>query len=107
MASPALWIKAVFPDMARATIIRSNFMFTLVGATITDFQKNNDNVFFSADVSNPDGGTGAVASALAPTPTLLTAVPEPSTWAMMILGFAGVGFMAYRRKNQGLAFRIV
>ena len=28
------------------------------------------------------------------------AVPEPSTWAMMILGFAGVGFMAYRRKNQ-------
>ena len=34
-------------------------------------------------------------------------VPEPSTWALMILGFAGVGFMAYRRKNQGLAFRIV
>ena len=25
-------------------------------------------------------------------------VPEPSTWAMMILGFAGVGFMAYRRR---------
>jgi hypothetical protein len=25
-------------------------------------------------------------------------VPEPSTWAMMILGFAGIGFMAYRRK---------
>jgi hypothetical protein len=33
------------------------------------------------------------------------AVPEPSTWAMMILGFAGVGFMAYRRsrKDRGLA----
>jgi PEP-CTERM motif len=33
------------------------------------------------------------------------AVPEPSTWAMMVLGFAGVGFMAYRRtrKNDGLA----
>ncbi|MCK1636032.1 PEP-CTERM sorting domain-containing protein [Bradyrhizobium sp. 157] len=28
------------------------------------------------------------------------AVPEPSTWAMMILGFAGVGFMAYRRRNR-------
>jgi hypothetical protein len=27
-------------------------------------------------------------------------VPEPSTWAMMILGFAGVGFMAYRRRNK-------
>jgi hypothetical protein len=31
-------------------------------------------------------------------------IPEPSTWAMMILGFAGVGFMAYRRRNQGAAF---
>jgi hypothetical protein len=31
-------------------------------------------------------------------------VPEPSTWAMMILGFAGVGFMAYRRKLKP-AFR--
>ena len=27
-------------------------------------------------------------------------VPEPSTWAMMLLGFAGVGFMAYRRKMK-------
>jgi hypothetical protein len=27
-------------------------------------------------------------------------VPEPSTWAMMLLGFAGVGFMAYRRKSR-------
>jgi hypothetical protein len=29
------------------------------------------------------------------------AVPEPSTWAMMILGFVGVGAMAYRRKQSG------
>jgi hypothetical protein len=28
------------------------------------------------------------------------AVPEPSTWAMMVLGFAGVGFMAYRHKSK-------
>ncbi len=28
------------------------------------------------------------------------AVPEPSTWAMMILGFAGIGFMAYRRNAK-------
>jgi hypothetical protein len=38
--------------------------------------------------------------------TFASAVPEPSTWAMMILGFAGVGFMAYRRKQNGPAFRI-
>lgn len=33
----------------------------------------------------------------------ISAVPEPSTWAMMILGFLGVGFMAYRRKQSGAA----
>jgi hypothetical protein len=31
---------------------------------------------------------------------LASAVPEPSTWAMMILGFGGIGFMAYRRKSK-------
>jgi hypothetical protein len=30
----------------------------------------------------------------------LHAVPEPSIWAMMILGFAGVGYMAYRRSRK-------
>jgi hypothetical protein len=29
-----------------------------------------------------------------------SAVPEPSTWAMMILGFAGIGFIAYRRRSK-------
>ena len=33
----------------------------------------------------------------------VAAVPEPSTWAMMILGFAGVGFMGYRRRKSALA----
>ena len=33
----------------------------------------------------------------------VTGVPEPSTWAMMILGFAGIGFLAYRRRNQSAA----
>jgi hypothetical protein len=32
----------------------------------------------------------------------VSAVPEPSTWAMMILGFLGVGFMAYRRNNKAM-----
>jgi PEP-CTERM motif len=31
-------------------------------------------------------------------------VPEPSTWAMMLIGFAGLGFTGYRasRKSAGL-----
>jgi PEP-CTERM motif len=32
--------------------------------------------------------------------TSVSSVPEPSTWAMLILGFAGIGFMAYRRKSK-------
>lgn len=56
------------------------------------------NVNFSADISSNIGGTintGTVGG------IFVASVPEPSTWAMLILGFAGVGFMAYRRKNQG------
>jgi hypothetical protein len=30
----------------------------------------------------------------------ISAVPEPSTWAMMILGFAGIGFLAHRRARK-------
>jgi hypothetical protein len=32
--------------------------------------------------------------------SVTAAVPEPSTWAMMMLGFASLGFMAYRRKSK-------
>jgi hypothetical protein len=33
----------------------------------------------------------------------LTAVPEPSTWAMMLIGFGGLGFAAYRRRRGAVA----
>lgn len=29
-----------------------------------------------------------------------TAVPEPSTWGMMVIGFAGLGFAGYRRATR-------
>ena len=31
--------------------------------------------------------------------SIANGVPEASTWAMSLLGFAGVGFVAYRRKS--------
>jgi hypothetical protein len=31
-------------------------------------------------------------------------VPEPSTWAMMLLGFAGLGYAGYRVSRKGAAF---
>jgi hypothetical protein len=30
-----------------------------------------------------------------------TSAPEPATWIMMLLGFAGLGFVAYRRTKKG------
>ncbi len=33
----------------------------------------------------------------------ISAVPEPSTWAMMLAGFAGLGFAGYRRKTKNAA----
>jgi hypothetical protein len=65
----------------------------------------------SLKLINPNEFTLQVAPGVAPdflsnlvlnvtTDGSIGAVPEPSTWAMMILGFAGVGFMAYRRKSK-------
>lgn len=33
----------------------------------------------------------------------LAAIPEPSTWAMMLLGFAGLGFMGYKASRKAAA----
>ena len=35
--------------------------------------------------------------------SLGTPVPEPATWAMMALGFAGLGYAAFRRNSKGQA----
>jgi hypothetical protein len=33
----------------------------------------------------------------------ISVVPEPSTWAMMLLGFAGLGF-AFRKSRRKMSF---
>jgi hypothetical protein len=38
--------------------------------------------------------------------SITVSVPESSTWAMMVLGFLGMGFMAYRRKSSATSFRL-
>jgi len=64
-------------------------------------------VFFNSVVFQPgDGGATSPQGDFAFV-SMTTAVPEPATWAMMILGFMGVGFMAYRRKGNGPSLRLV
>ena len=36
----------------------------------------------------------------------IAAVPEPATWAMMMFGFAGLGYAAFRRTSKGRALAI-
>jgi PEP-CTERM motif len=56
-------------------------------------------VFVDVTLENPAGKP--VASTSLPGIRLL-AVPEPSTWAMMLAGFAGLGFFGYRRARAAI-----
>src|SRR5207247_3135122 len=71
--------------------------FTLNGVTVSDihFVEYGDGWYDGSKWVNPEGGTSTLK--IVADFTAAPAVPEPSTWAMMILGFSGVGFMAYRR----------
>jgi hypothetical protein len=52
--------------------------------------------------SGPDVGPSTLRIFLEPSEGFfITAIPEPSTWAMLLVGFAGVGFMTYRREQDG------
>jgi PEP-CTERM motif len=62
----------------------------------SSFGSSSNNLFASADgvgYAETSGQTGLQVIAQ------VAAVPEPSTWAMMLLGFCGLGFMAYRKKG--------
>ncbi len=49
--------------------------------------------------TTPDPGTDDVGSSFTFV-QVSGAIPEPSTWAMMLLGFAGLGYAGYRKAKQ-------
>jgi hypothetical protein len=84
---------SVFSSPAPTSAITNNF--NLTGGThsfVIDYVAAN--------------GSPSVFNFNAPDVTFTTAVPEASTWAMMILGFLGVGFIAYRRKGTEATMRL-
>lgn len=72
--------------------------FILNGVTVSDFKFHwaGAGSYDGSTWNNPEGGT----SHLYITADFTAAVPELSTWAMMVLGFAGVGFLTYRRSRR-------
>jgi len=74
--------------------------FELTGLTTTGLIANHQYAFFARMTNINDGPDSFFL-----TPGVQAAVPEISTWLMLLCGFAGVGAMAYR-KNGGAAFRI-
>ena len=69
------------------TTIPVSFVVGDTGGLNLEFRNANFN-----DYSIQAGLTGLTYS--------VSSVPEPSTWAMMIFGFVGVSFMAYRQKSK-------
>jgi PEP-CTERM motif len=72
-----------------------------IGATFVTIPQ----ITFVVGVIGPtDGGFSAPTGSFSPTvfgPTLETTIPEPSTWAMMLLGFVGLGYAGYRAGQKG------
>jgi PEP-CTERM motif-containing protein len=62
----------------------------------TDFTSST--IIFSTSLAGPSA-RGSITSFSA---TNTPAVPEPATWAMMLLGFAGLGFAACRRSRKSI-----
>ena len=63
-------------------------------AYLTDFKLNYLNSHYLYNAS---------ATIALDTLVVTTGVPEPSTWALMLAGFAGLGFAGYRRNRRAMA----
>jgi hypothetical protein len=70
----------------------------LAGLTPADVSFTNDSIRYNGS------GLSFETSPYFITLTVTTAVPESSTWAMMALGFCGLGFAGYRASRKTPAF---
>lgn len=80
--------------------------YTLSGFNLAGTGIANDQIVFYSRWSNTSDG--AESFFLVPVPSV-AAVPEPSTWAMLLLGFAGIsiyGGMRARRNKSEASFRL-
>jgi hypothetical protein len=78
----------------------NNFLISGLGDYFYIIPWPNGPMQIATQLKTPDGYFDYYNGQFVASNLSVSAVPEPSTWAMMILGFAGVGFMTYRRRNQ-------
>jgi hypothetical protein len=57
-------------------------------------------IAFVADLSVTTAAGGVFTGLVGSGPGAPVSTPEPSTWAMMLLGFAGLGFLGYRKAKR-------
>ncbi len=57
-------------------------------------------------VNGNSGGNGSYAGTLAFTAAATPAVPEPATWALMLMGFGAVGYSMRRRSKVRFAYAV-
>jgi len=75
---------------------------TVYTVKLVDFENITGNGFLDSNSTQLhvlEQGT-ASADLFAEVTSRVPTVPEPSTWAMMMIGFAGLGWFAYRRKTS-------
>jgi hypothetical protein len=56
-----------------------------------------DQVGYSQTAVSSDNLFDSISGGVTVTPITPGGVPEPSTWAMMLVGFVGIGFLGYRK----------
>ena len=71
--------------------------FHIAGVTVADFTQNVAGYFAAADFGvNAGASTGEAGGKIG----TIVGTPEPSTWVMLLLGFAGLGFAGYRKAHS-------
>jgi hypothetical protein len=83
-----------------------SLIFTITGPPTLALGSENvggKNLFFVVDIAGFNATTGALVNTGRVGATLQAGIPEPASWALMILGFGGVGAILRSRRHPGLA----